>query len=238
MAILGYILLGFVPGLFWMWFYLRKDKDNPEPWSLIAKVFAFGIAITIPAIAFQFGIDYFFGFSESSDIWAIIFGALIVVAPIEEVLKYIVVREIVFRDPHFDEPVDGVMYAVVAALGFATLENILVVFAGGGSILLLRFATATLMHALASGIVGYHIGIAMLKPKKRKELIAQGLIVAIILHALYNIIVSLSSNLWLTLGLVGVLLFAMAVILSKGIEELKAVHKKRMPTFPNEEKRV
>ncbi|MBU1118318.1 PrsW family intramembrane metalloprotease [Patescibacteria group bacterium] len=227
MKLLGYFLLGLLPGLFWMWFYLRKDREKPEPIKLIAKVFLFGMAATFPAIALEFAIDYFFPFSGQRGLVPIILGSLLVVAPVEELLKYVVVRDVVFKDPHFDEPVDGIMYAVVAALGFASLENLLVVFSEGGTVLLLRFATATLMHALTSGIVGYYIGRGMIEPEKKKAYIRQGLFLAILLHALYNISVSLSSNLILTIVLVTVLLGAMFYILSQGIKELKLFTVKR-----------
>lgn len=204
-----------------MWFYLRKDREHPEPWSLIAKVFFLGVAVTIPAIAFEYGLDYLFGFSAQEGVVPIVLSAFIIVAPVEEFFKFLVVREVVFKNPHFDEPVDGVMYTIVAALGFATLENILVVFAGGGSVVFLRFATATLMHALASGIVGYHIGLGMVQSKRKKALLRQGLILAIILHALYNTAVILTDNIWLIAFLVSVLLGVMFYIVLKGIQELK-----------------
>ncbi len=221
MQILGYIFLGIIPGLFWMWFYIRKDKDNPEPWSLIAKVFLFGMAVTIPAIALEFSVDYFFNFSGSGGIASIILSTFLIVAPIEEMLKYVVVREIITKNEAYNEPIDGVMYMIVSALGFATLENMLVVFAGGGSVVFLRAITATLMHVLASGIVGYHLGIGMMYPEKKKTSLFQGVVIAVVLHGLYNSIVALSGSLVITLVLTGIVLITMFFILSRGIAELK-----------------
>lgn len=221
LIVLGYVLIALVPGVFWVWFYWRQDREKPEPPKLLAKVFFIGMAITLPAVAFEFAFDYFFSFSQTSSFPAVVAVAFLIVAPIEELLKYFVVREVVLKDPHFDEPVDGVIYAVVAALGFASLENILVVLGEGGSIIFLRFFTATLMHALTSGIVGYHLGLGLARPKERKSLLAQGLITAIILHALYNISVSLTENLAITLALLVILLGSMFIILARGIQELK-----------------
>jgi RsiW-degrading membrane proteinase PrsW (M82 family) len=221
MKYLGYALLALLPGIFWVYVYLRKDLEKPEPPKLILKIFLYGMAITIPAVAFEFALNFFFPFIESTTLPAILFGSLLIVSPVEESLKYFVVREGIMKNPHFDEPVDGVIYAVVAGLGFATLENILVALSEGGTIILFRFATATLMHALTSGILGYHLGLAMIKPEKKKELVVQGLIVAIILHTLYNVSVSLSSNFVITGILLAVLLTAMYLILAQGIKELK-----------------
>jgi RsiW-degrading membrane proteinase PrsW (M82 family) len=36
------------------------------------------------------------------------------------------VRLKALRDPEFDEPIDAMLYMIIVALGFATIENILV----------------------------------------------------------------------------------------------------------------
>ena len=53
--------------------------------------------------------------------------AFFVVGLGEELLKYLVVILYAFRKPSFNEPFDGIVYAVMVSLGFAALENI---FAG------------------------------------------------------------------------------------------------------------
>lgn len=227
MKIILSFCIAFIPGLFWIWYYLRKDREKPEPPKMILKIFFYGMAITIPAIAFEFAVDYFFPFSNSNSFAALIISSLFVVAPIEELLKYFVLREGILKNRYFDESVDGVIYAVVAGLGFATLENILVVFGEGNGAVLLRFATATLMHALASGIVGYHIGLSRKKVKEKRVLIFQGLIIAILFHALYNISVSLSNSIVLTIILLLILLGSMFLVLLRGIKELKELDMNR-----------
>lgn len=228
LIILWYILIALVPGLFWVWFYRRKDKKNPEPLKLIIKVFFWGMLITIPAIGIELAVDYFFPYSRSENLLVIILSSLLIVAPVEEVLKFFVVKEKIYHNPAFDEPVDGVIYAVVAALGFASLENILVIFSDGHNAILLRFATATLMHAITSGIVGYYMGILKFdkskqgySPRKKRYFIAQGLIIASLLHGLYNIIAGTKTS--LTIVLIASIIIIMYFMLSRGIKELKAI---------------
>lgn len=228
LIILWYILIALIPGFFWVWFYRRKDKKNPEPLKLIIKVFIWGMLITIPAIGIELAIDYFFPYSKSSSLLIITISSLLIVAPIEEVLKFFVVKEKIYNHKAFDEPLDGVIYAVVAALGFASLENILVIFSDGHNAILLRFATATLMHAITSGIVGYYMGLLKFgkeqqkySPKKKKYFIIQGLVIASLLHGLYNIVAGTSSS--LTIFLIASMIIIMYIMLSRGIKELKAI---------------
>lgn len=219
MPILWYILIALIPGLFWLWFFGRFDREQPEPGKLLLGLFIWGMAATVPAVALELGIDFFIDYSTSTKLPVIVLSALLIVAPIEEYLKYWVVKRIVWRHPAFDETIDGIIYCVVAALGFATLENILVIISTGSSkAILLRFATATLMHALASGIVGYYLGLAKFN-KGGKFPIIQGILIAIVLHGVYNIIAA--TNTPLTIFLLTLLLIIMYIMLTSGIREIK-----------------
>lgn len=224
LIIIWYIFIAIIPGIFWLWFYRKKDNQkDPEPLKLIAKVFFWGVAITIPAIALEFAVDFFIPFSQSRNIFVLVFSSLFIIAPIEEFLKYIIVREKVYHHSAFNEPIDGIIYCVTAALGFASFENILVVFGEGGEkIILLRFATATLMHAITSGIAGFYLGRAkFFSHKKEKTLITKGLIFAIILHGLYNIVVSTSTP--ITFAVLVVLMVFMYFVLASKIREIKTM---------------
>jgi len=57
--------------------------------------------------------------------------AFFVVGLGEELLKYLVVVLYAFRKPSFNEPFDGIVYAVMVSLGFAAFENIIYVMEGG-----------------------------------------------------------------------------------------------------------
>ena len=59
------------------------------------------------------------------------FMAFFVVGLGEELLKYLVVILYAFRKPCFNEPFDGIVYAVMVSLGFAAFENIIYVMEGG-----------------------------------------------------------------------------------------------------------
>ena len=115
-------------------------------------------------------------------------------ATIEETLKYLVVKYNALRSSELDEPIDIMLYMIIAGLGFAALENILILF-GAHPVLTLpeifilaffRFISATFLHALCSGLIGYFIALSFFETKNRRKLLITGLGTASLLHGLYN----------------------------------------------------
>ena len=50
-----YIILGILPSLIWLAFYLKKDV-HPEPKSEVLKIFFYGALVTIPAFFLEKGL--------------------------------------------------------------------------------------------------------------------------------------------------------------------------------------
>jgi len=161
-----YIIFGILPSIIWLLFYLRQDV-HPEPKIIILRVFFWGMLATLPVILLETGFrDFLDGFSSSLLIKIVYW--FLGVALVEEFLKYLVVRDKVLRDPEFDEPIDAMIYMMIAALGFAALENILVFLSPEVFFLpleetlilvIFRFISVTFLHALSSGIVGYFLAL-------------------------------------------------------------------------------
>jgi RsiW-degrading membrane proteinase PrsW (M82 family) len=182
-AVLLTVAIG--PALFWLLYFYRKDKYEPEPLSWIVKIFLLGALIVIPI-----------AIGESiAGIFVSEFAVFVIVAPIiEEGGKYFVVKRYVYNTSEFNEPVDGIIYAIAAALGFASLENIFYVF----SIPLTEMATLSAVvffrailsvpgHALFSSIWGHSLGIVKFgNPRDASKIIIIGLAGAIVFHALFN----------------------------------------------------
>ena len=118
------MLMSFAPELFWLWFYLRKDTYQPAPRRLIALTYGLGCLATIPAAIVELVIlgDSFL--EEGVAIGAVAPGMLFVVGPVEEACKFAAVRLYAYRSLYFDEPIDDLVYAAAASLGFASLENL------------------------------------------------------------------------------------------------------------------
>src|SRR3989344_4407839 len=121
------ILGGILPALAWLFHYLKKDA-HPEPKRMILKVFLWGALITLPVFFVQLGLSTLLaGLKLPALIISILYWFL-AIAFTEEFFKYLVVKKVVFNSKHLDEPLDIMLYMIVAALGFAALENILYLF--------------------------------------------------------------------------------------------------------------
>jgi len=236
MSYLFYILLGLTPSIIWLLFYLRKDV-HPEPKKMVLKIFFWGMLITVPVFLIEVGIS-----GELAKLFPSILNQLLYwfigIALVEEALKYLIVKDKVLKNPEFDEPVDIMLYMIIAALGFAALENIFVLLPGEKaflfreaiSITFIRFIGATFLHALCSGTVGYFLALSFFEPKKRLKLIAEGLGIATILHGLFNIsIIEIGESLInkdfslfiFLLILLIVILAGLALFVSSGFRKLK-----------------
>jgi RsiW-degrading membrane proteinase PrsW (M82 family) len=120
-----------------------------------------------------------------------LFGAFIVAALVEEFVKFAFCRWYAYPKVDFNEPLDGIVYMVMVATGFATLENIFYVFSsdkGGLSTGIMRMFLAVPGHACWGVIIGYFMGIAKFKPSaiQRFGLMVIGLLIAILLHGTYD----------------------------------------------------
>ena len=122
----------FVPALLWLVFIYRRDRYEPEPKTLIARLFLWGLAAGPWASGMNILIAHVFAppidtaqRTGSYLVAAILLFALVALSALnEEVMKYVVVSSRVRGDPAFNEPVDGMIYMSTAAIGFSAGENV------------------------------------------------------------------------------------------------------------------
>ncbi|HEB01503.1 MAG TPA: PrsW family intramembrane metalloprotease [Candidatus Portnoybacteria bacterium] len=221
-----YILLGLLPGLIWLFYYLGKDRKHPEPKRMILKTFVWGMLAAPVAVVLELALSWLLGLPDFSNFLKLLLSIFLISALVEECLKYSVVRFFIIKSSEFDEPIDAMIYCIVAALGFATVENIMVVLTVSASqvynlysVMALRFIGATFLHALSSGLVGYYLGLVIFDRTKSKKLIIKGLILAIVFHGLYNYFV-LTPGPFSLLYLI-ILIGTMAFLVSLGFRNLK-----------------
>lgn len=214
------VVIGFLPSLFWLIFYLKKDW-HPEPKTMLAKVFFLGLALAPLAVAAQWVLGQFIsGYDPLADLTTHR-GFFLGAALIEEIVKYLAVRFIVFNNPAFDEPLDAMVYMVTAALGFAAIENILVLLQtvqNGATatiqVWLYRSIGATFLHALSSAVVGYFIALSWFYHHHSKKLIPIGIISGTLVHFVFNNIVLNSIGQTLALLRSSVFLLLTASVIS------------------------
>jgi len=222
-----YIFFGTLPSFIWLLFYLRTDT-HPESNKMVLKIFAFGMLIALPAILFEVSLKEIFENFTMSAFLSLFLQVFVAVAFIEEILKYSVVKAKVLDNPEFDEPIDIVLYMIIAALGFAAVENILILLSLGPVFLLenvfilsvIRFWGATFLHALCSGVLGVFLAVSIFETKRRKTLFALGLIMVSLLHGLYNFSIMNTEGIisWL---IPTSILIILAIFLFNGFKKLK-----------------
>ena len=110
-------LMALAPALAIALFIYWKDKHEKEPVGVLVMCFIFGVLICFPAGFWNSGVFEIFGYDLDEDNGMVIsfFMAFFVVGLGEELLKYLVVILYAFRKPCFNEPFDGIVYAVMVS---------------------------------------------------------------------------------------------------------------------------
>jgi RsiW-degrading membrane proteinase PrsW (M82 family) len=173
------VSIAFAPALFWFWFFARRDR-NPEPAQLLLRTFAWGAVMVLPAAILEVSLESVIGTL-----------AFFMVGPIEELAKFVAARNIA-RNKAFDEPVDGLIYATAAALGFATLENVLYMIQFGANVILVRGPLSTLGHILFAMPWGY--AMAYKRFRGGRWVLRRGLALGAMLHGLFNLFLMAGST--------------------------------------------
>ena len=118
------LILAILPPLLIAYYIYKKDKYDVEPKKLIIKSFLFGCLAIIPAIFLEIFAEGIF-----TNLFLFVFFGI---ALVEEGVKYFFLKKYLFNKTDFNEPMDGIVYAVMISLGFATVENIAYVFNNEG----------------------------------------------------------------------------------------------------------
>lgn len=220
MQLLISFMLAFLPSIIWLVLFLREDV-HPEPNKNIIRVFLAGMLVTIPTIAVEalasciirnIGCPTDAALANTFAILQIPFEALgehskelffifVGIALIEELMKYFAVRFSILHRRTFNEPIDAILYMVIAALGFAAVENALLVSGGeiqaatllgaGGVVDVLgaRAFSAVLLHALTSGIIGFGLARSFFSRHTHIIFLGASILIAALIHGVYNGIV-------------------------------------------------
>lgn len=174
--------------------FLWLDRYEAEPRSMLAIAFGWGAAVaTLGALVIN-----------TASLQAIqaaggdLNATAIFVAPVvEETMKAIAVLVVLsLRRREFDGVVDGIVYAGMAGIGFAYLENILYLgrtlaedgVEGAIAVFILRCVVSPFAHPLFTAATGVGIGLAVRSRNPVVKVAAPlaGWCVAIVLHGAWN----------------------------------------------------
>ncbi|HEY3036156.1 MAG TPA: PrsW family glutamic-type intramembrane protease [Streptosporangiaceae bacterium] len=190
--------------------FLWLDRYEPEPWHYLAFTFAWGACVATAAA-------YFVNSLGGLVIRALVgaesaLAAVVVAPPVEETMKaaplflLLILRH--FGRRQLNGVVDGIVYAGMSAVGFAFTENILYfgaqyVEVSSKStnrdglvalfwIFVLRGVFSPFAHPLFTCLTGIGVGVAVRSPHAVVRVIAPlgGLLLAITLHGVWNLLAS------------------------------------------------
>jgi RsiW-degrading membrane proteinase PrsW (M82 family) len=224
-----HLALALLPGLAWLFYFYRLDRFDREPAGLLLGTFAMGGLALLVAAPIECGLKARFfdgapldGLDARTKV-AFLFG---VVAPIEEALKILAAWAWVRRSPDFDEPMDGVLYAAAAALGFATAENLAFMASFGPQVVLGRGMLSCFLHASCSGVIGFAWSEVRFKGAPGFRFVF-AFAVAVLLHGIFDLI-ALQDSTTAFAGLLAVLVIA-DVFLSRRIAHALMASPHRAP---------
>ena len=154
------VLVAAAPSLALLAYFYLRDRYDREPIASLAVAYLLGMYSMLAAQAGAAALVA--GVSEE---WlhlggepAHLFEAFVLSGLVEEVAKWAMLMAAVYHWREFDEPLDGLVYGVTIALGFATLENFLYLSSHGVAIAWQRALFAVPAHALFGGAMGTYAG--------------------------------------------------------------------------------
>ena len=207
-----------------------RDKYEKEPTGLLCLVFLAGIAVLFPTGWFEVCLMNLWD-SESWSGWHGALGNAFLIAAIpEEVVKFLILYCIIWRNKNFNEHFDGIVYAVFISLGFACIENILYIASAeitngtGQSIGYARAFFSIPCHFLCAVMMGYFFSLARFSAPHMKKYLAMSLIFPILAHGLFNTLVFLlaSNNASKTAGLIfGSFLIFNIILWERGMKKIR-----------------
>lgn len=157
MGFLTLLALALAPGTAIALYIYLKDHHEREPLSLLLVSFLYGGLSTIVTLFISYPVNSFL-LTKEDDVVSQFVNAFFKVALVEELSKFLFVRFILYRNKNFNEPFDGIVYALMVSMGFATLENVVYVYQFGFVTGVTRMFTAVPAHAVFGILMGYYLG--------------------------------------------------------------------------------
>ena len=186
------LLTAFVaPTAFWIGYLYYKDRFQPEPLRIVGIAYLLGIAtgwlcVGGYRLAEMMGAPQDPLLLADTDRAAFLVYCIFVVGLLEEACKMLPLVLVVIHLRHFDEVLDGIVYASAIALGFATYENSLYLPLLDGFERWGRAIASPLVHTIFSSIWGYIIASAVLSGRRVLPAALGGLGLAALLHGVYD----------------------------------------------------
>jgi RsiW-degrading membrane proteinase PrsW (M82 family) len=183
---MGLLALAVAPGIAICLYIYLKDRYNKEPRKLLIFCFLLGMLSIIPAIIIEVPLMKFVEPLMKNSALYTALATYGIVAVSEEGSKFLVLRFYAYPKKAFDDPFDGIVYAVIIGMGFATLENIGYVLSQGWVVGVFRLFLSVPGHATFAVLMGYNVGFAKFNPEKKNWYFFLALFWSIAFHGTFD----------------------------------------------------
>jgi RsiW-degrading membrane proteinase PrsW (M82 family) len=218
------------PALFWIGYLYYKDRAQPEPLISLGLTYIMGIAsgwicykaYSLLPIA---GIPADPSLLVDGHRLLFLLYCILVVGLIEELFKILPFLLVVKYFKSFDEEVDGIIYAAVIALGFASFENLNYLLYLDGFQLFGRAIASPLTHTVFASIWGYKTGQAFLRGRSVLWPALISLMVAAVIHGLFDFF-TLSSRLRIAAAFLVLLVWVTEIVFIEKLSKSNTKHRR------------
>jgi RsiW-degrading membrane proteinase PrsW (M82 family) len=204
--------LSIAPGIAISLYIIFKDSYNREPRRHLLVCFLLGVLSTVLAVVVESAAMALTGALLPDSLLRTALEAFLCVALVEEWAKYAMVKSYAYRKSEFDEPFDGIVYSVMVAMGFATLENVLYVMQHGLGTAIMRMFLSVPAHACFGIVMGYYLGRARFDSDRERSHIRTGLLIATLFHGFFDFFLFLQDKSFVPEQVSDLLLFTGAVV--------------------------
>lgn len=169
-----------------------KDKFEKEPFGLLFKCLLGGVGVAVSVLIIFWLLQQIRVSFEGTLPWVqSLFGAALP----EELLKFLFLVWIVWKNRNFNEFFDGIVYSTFLSLGFAGVENVLYVANGGIGVAISRAIFAVPAHFFFAVVMGYYLSMAKFRKQNKLRFGFLAIAVPVLLHFLYDFFL-FESNLY------------------------------------------
>ena len=184
------IIIAIIPAIIIIAGIYLSDRHDREPFKVLFFTYVLGALMVIPSIIVE---EILIKFNIFPSVFGAFFNAFIVAGFTEEYFKRWAILKYSYKTKFFNEKLDGIVYGVFAAMGFATIENIIYVayrYTNNPFIGLYRGIFSVPAHAVFGITMGYYLSLARfdLDLKRKKMNMRKSLYMPLIMHGIFDFI--------------------------------------------------
>lgn len=161
-----------------------KDRYQREPFWLLMAALGLGMLSVLPVGIVEHWLS---SLNPYEGVNGAMYTAFVVAGCTEEGFKLLFLYWLIWRNRHFDEYFDGIVYAVFVSMGFALVENVGYVFGFGNGLFtgIIRALISVPGHFLFALAMGYFFALAKFHGNRKRNM-CLAFLVPMLLHGTFD----------------------------------------------------